>query len=652
MASPKRRKTPVLAMVADSDDWTAGYAILRAQRLPSAATRAIKKHEDAIIGLGGWPARRRALRAVAVSLCKGPGRDLARAAMLLATDPNDMQACAKIAKSLDRHARTAAAAGWHALSKGIVPISEDPIKSAHAAVVAAEIITKEIAKRASAPTKDELDAAPIIDDWSRALGDPGLGAIRGTVHGSLMFSNNDKITTSDVKEFGDKMQWCRTQNTLYRLGYPAIFPPAQPVVRIITCATRDAAYSRLLDLTGMHTLTDGGRELALAAASPENDPSEQGEAAFGLAVELEKIGRKRLAQAWKLLTGDAADREAMSGPCIVLCEYEANSTDEMRRLIDAWQAIGSGRPRENHDPFAVARLIASGDPEEAPGVVVLPQAGGMTETSHAKEMAREFKAIIGKRIPLIEVGDVAKMRETLAREFPHAQSLVDIMMSDLVGRQHVKFVPTLLVGPAGCGKSRLGRRVMECAGIYCGQFDGAGSCDAAFGGTERRWSSGEASRPLLTIRTAGHANPAILIDEIDKAGNGRHNGNLANSILPVLERETACRYPDPYIQSATDISNVSFILTANDLALLPTPLKDRCRVLMMPPLAIEHVPLVVGGIVAEIVRERGMDERWVDPLNGDEIEIAQRLLGNGSVRRLQAVVRRILAFRDQNAARN
>jgi hypothetical protein len=47
-----------------------------------------------------------------------------------------------------------------------------------------------------------------------------------------------------------------------------------------------------------------------------------------------------------------------------------------------------------------------------------------------------------------------------------------------------------------------------------------------------------------------------------------------------------------------------------------------------------------------------LDGRWVQPLDGDEIEIARRMLGDGSARRLRAIVERILAGRENNLARH
>jgi hypothetical protein len=44
-----------------------------------------------------------------------------------------------------------------------------------------------------------------------------------------------------------------------------------------------------------------------------------------------------------------------------------------------------------------------------------------------------------------------------------------------------------------------------------------------FGGTSRRWSSGEHCVPLEAVRRHCIANPLLLVDKIDKAGASRHN---------------------------------------------------------------------------------------------------------------------------------
>jgi ATP-dependent Lon protease len=153
--------------------------------------------------------------------------------------------------------------------------------------------------------------------------------------------------------------------------------------------------------------------------------------------------------------------------------------------------------------------------------------------------------------------------------------------------------------------------------------------------------------PLEAVRRLKIANPIVLVDELDKCGDSRHNGLLERALLPFPEPENARAYPDPYVQSDVDLSHVSYVLTANDAAALSGPLRDRLRIVPLPQPAIEHLPQLARAIVADVARERGGDARWFPSLDDGELAIAESLWRGGSVRRLRAIVKRVLARREQ-----
>jgi ATP-dependent Lon protease len=178
------------------------------------------------------------------------------------------------------------------------------------------------------------------------------------------------------------------------------------------------------------------------------------------------------------------------------------------------------------------------------------------------------------------------------------------------------------------------------------RYDGSGSSDNAFGGTPRRWSSGEHCVPLEAVRRHKIANVICLIDEIDKSGNSRHNGRLEHALMPFLEKETAHAYPDPYIEADLNLSHVGYVLTCNSVDEIPAPLRDRLRTVRLPDPSREHLPALARCIVADIAREQGGDPRWFPTLDDGELMIAEELWKGGSVRRLYAIVERILAYRE------
>jgi hypothetical protein len=284
---------------------------------------------------------------------------------------------------------------------------------------------------------------------------------------------------------------------------------------------------------------------------------------------------------------------------------------------------------------------------EPVGIVVLAAVGGTSETSSGKDAVREFKAITAEKLPLVVARDLARARTVLRDEFPHLHAAIDVLLTGLVEGEPVRLSHTLLCGHAGSGKSRLGRKLAETLQLPLHRFDGSGSSDNTFGGTPRRWSSGEHCVPLEAVRRHKVANPMLLVDEIDKAGASHHNGALTSALLPFLEPETARAYPDPYVQSDLDLSHVNWTLTCNDDTALPAPLKDRLRIVRLPRPTIEHLPALARGIVADIARERGGDPRFFPALDCPELAVAEALWARGgSVRRLRAIIERLLAYRE------
>jgi ATP-dependent Lon protease len=271
------------------------------------------------------------------------------------------------------------------------------------------------------------------------------------------------------------------------------------------------------------------------------------------------------------------------------------------------------------------------------------EVGGTKETTTAKECIREFKDIVGRRLPLALAPDMTRVRSTLHDEFPYAQQQVDLLLTGMIEGEPIKWRHALLVSKPGSGKSRLARRVAEELGVGLHRFDGSGSSDNAFGGTPRRWSSGEHCTPLEAVRRHKIANVLCLIDEIDKSGKSRHNGRLEHVLMPFLEKETAKNYPDPYVESDLNLSHVGFFLTCNSVDEIPAPLRDRLRVIRLPDPGREHLAALVRSIVTDLGKE---DPRWTPMLDDGECAIAETLWKGGSVRRLVAIVERILAYRE------
>jgi len=306
----------------------------------------------------------------------------------------------------------------------------------------------------------------------------------------------------------------------------------------------------------------------------------------------------------------------------------------------------SGKPSgegTTQTPFA---SIGDAHAEAAaePSAIVFHQVGN-ANTGEGKKVVRELDGLTGKALPLIPVPDLTLARATLRAEFPYATDVIDRILPGIAPRPHVWIRPTILVGSPGSGKSRFARRLLSVLNVPHDIVPCGGISDGAFAGTARRWSTGEPSLPVALITRYRIAGPGAVLDEIEKVGTSRQNGQAHDSLLAFLEQETACRFHDPYVQAPCDLSHVTWLMTANTLDGLSAPLRDRCHVIPFPEPGPDHLPTLSRQIILELMADQGLDHRWASLLDGIEFEAVAKAWSGGSLRKLRSVIEVVLASR-------
>jgi hypothetical protein len=286
-----------------------------------------------------------------------------------------------------------------------------------------------------------------------------------------------------------------------------------------------------------------------------------------------------------------------------------------------------------------------------PDGIVVVHAIGNDATSDGKRVAKEFAAYLKRPLKLKRVLDLATVRARLFGEFPYAAAVVDEVLKGLVGRRHVWFRPTVLLGPPGCGKTRFARRLAEELRTPYELVSCGGMSDSAIGGTPRRWSTGEPSLAMMAIRRHECAGPVVILDEIEKIATSRHNGNAHDVLVGLLEAETSRRWHDPYVESSCDLSHVSWLMTANALGPVPGVLLDRCRVLRFPEPGPEQVAVLAPRILERLYVEAGHDRRWATPLEAFEVEALSAVWRGGSIRKLERLVEVLIEGRERERSR-
>jgi ATP-dependent Lon protease len=199
-----------------------------------------------------------------------------------------------------------------------------------------------------------------------------------------------------------------------------------------------------------------------------------------------------------------------------------------------------------------------------------------------------------------------------------------------------------LVGPPGVGKTTITESIASALNREFYKISVGGLNDSVeLVGSRRTYLGALPGKIIQGLRKCGTKNPVILIDEVDKLVHD-YKGDPASSLLDILDATQNKNFTDNYIEEPFDLSEVLFILTANNAADIPYTLYDRLDIIELSSYTVfEKVDIAKKYILPRIYKELNISKKLV--MKDETLEfIINNYTKEAGVRNLSRILKRLV----------
>ncbi len=206
--------------------------------------------------------------------------------------------------------------------------------------------------------------------------------------------------------------------------------------------------------------------------------------------------------------------------------------------------------------------------------------------------------------------DIAETRRILEEDHYGLEDVKERIVEHLAIRQMTddyKGSIICLVGPPGVGKTSIAKSIARSMNRKFTRMSLGGVRDEAeIRGHRRTYVASIPGRIISAMKEAGTMNPVFLFDEIDKLARD-FQGDPASALLEVFDKNQNSEFVDRYLEVPFDLSKVIFITTANTLATVPMPLRDRMEIIEVSSYtSFEKFEIAKKYLVKKQLKEHGL----------------------------------------------
>jgi len=200
----------------------------------------------------------------------------------------------------------------------------------------------------------------------------------------------------------------------------------------------------------------------------------------------------------------------------------------------------------------------------------------------------------------------------------------------------------LIVGPAGTGKSQVAYAVARILKLAWTTLDMSSINDPEqLTGSSRVYANAKPGIIMEAFGQAGESKLVFIINELDKANEGKGNGNPADVLLTLLDN---LGFTDNYMECMIPTDGVYPIATANDKSKISAPIMSRFAVIEIPDYTPEEKKIIFSRFaLPKILKRMSMTSDEIEITDDGLEKIVDLCSGTSGIRDVEQVAEHIAA---------